>query len=196
MCTQQPESRGATPSLQSDVSLCVVQPWHKGDSHYVTGALGREGGRALSSPPTDNGHPEAAVTWETWLRNGCRFWLLPTLCGRLQCCGATSLWWTVKWGIILQAWIITVHNNELSYLLGPLWTIETKVILWDSLSMGCRDRDEAAFNIIRWGIVSDCRVTNERNRRKYAVYMRFLLWVLVPHVFITIFMRSYVKSSP
>lgn len=99
-------------------------------------------------------------------------------------------------GLFCLLTIITVHNNELSYLLGPLWTIETKVILWDSLSMGCRARDEAAFNIIRWGIVSNCRVTNERNRRKYAVYIRFLLWVLVPHVFITIFMRSYVKSSP
>lgn len=66
-------------------------------------------------------------------------------------------------GLFCLLTIITVHNNELSYLLGPLWTIETKVILWDSLSMGCRDRDEAAFNIIRWGIVSDCRVTNERN---------------------------------
>ncbi len=39
-------------------------PGMAGDSHYVTGTLGGEGGRDTAVTPTDNGHPEPAVTRE------------------------------------------------------------------------------------------------------------------------------------
>lgn len=107
------------------------------------------------------------------------FWLLPTLKGRSECCEATSLWWTVRRGIILEAWcseqwcLLTVHNDELSHLLGPSQTIETRAILWDALR-GLLWRDRAVFGVIRWKEPKDTCTFNKL----------FLPLGLLPHAFV------------
>lgn len=58
-------SSSSVPSPLTDVNFWVILSWHEGDSHYVTSPLGGEEGSDTAVtrfPPTDNGHPEAAVT--------------------------------------------------------------------------------------------------------------------------------------
>ncbi|TKS66320.1 hypothetical protein D9C73_000376 [Collichthys lucidus] len=97
-------SSSSVPSPPTDVNFWVILSWHEGDSHYVTSPLGGEEGSDTAVtwfPPTDNGHPEAAVT-RGIRRNG--EWL--------------SVWPSRPWSAASMRGYVTVMNCRELHLLN------------------------------------------------------------------------------